>query len=320
MFGANPTDYFISNNKILYKNCFENVDLEYIVNTSKLKENIIINAPITNFDFGFTLKTTGINLEKQLDGSINFIDVDTEEVIWKIESPYIKDAKGQISYNVNYELTKQLISGIEYTKISIMISEDISQWEYPLIIDPTTVISSSDGGFIRYGPSYSWPPTNNIHIDSSPYGGNQYNGVDYYTWCGLVRFNTSSIPSYAKKITQVRITSNSWYGGGSSYDNKIGYLEWYNWTPPVKENLYTLLGSPTAGSYLINSLVNNKYEIINNIQNLIKGSYTGFRITVPGPPSTGGNHINYFGSYGTLKLEVTYTVSFAKKNIRNTDT
>ena len=51
---SSSDDYY--KNKFKFSNVFENVDLEYEINTTQLKENIIIDQPINNYEFNFIIE------------------------------------------------------------------------------------------------------------------------------------------------------------------------------------------------------------------------------------------------------------------------
>ncbi len=45
--GANPTGETIRENKIKYHDVFPNVDIEYLINPVRLKENIYVYEPVS---------------------------------------------------------------------------------------------------------------------------------------------------------------------------------------------------------------------------------------------------------------------------------
>ncbi len=69
------------NQSVLYSNIQNNVDIEYIVTGSKVKENIIINQYVKDFSMTFEYKLKGLTLKEDNEGNIAFVN-DEDEVVF----------------------------------------------------------------------------------------------------------------------------------------------------------------------------------------------------------------------------------------------
>lgn len=127
--------------KITYKNIYEEIDFEYLITPTKVKENIIIkNKESLKNDIKFILKTE-LYLKYNSEKSISAIK--NGKVLFNLEAPYIIDANGDIIDNVSYKLNS-LDNGYE---LSFIINKDKlsdNNINYPIIIDPT-ISTYSDG-------------------------------------------------------------------------------------------------------------------------------------------------------------------------------
>lgn len=119
----------------------ENTDIEYKVTGSGLKENIIVNAKQDSYQYIFQIDTDNLDLELK-NNEITATDPKTDEVIYIIPTPFMYDAKDNISSEVTYSLDKtktgyQLIVDADATWIN---GENI---KFPVTIDP--VITTETG-------------------------------------------------------------------------------------------------------------------------------------------------------------------------------
>ena len=123
--------------KILYPTILDGVDLEYVVNSCNIKENIIVKERADSYSYTFEIQL--INLEAVLceDGSVAISDPDTDEVVYTIPKGYMFDAEGAYSDAVEYTLTNG-----GNGKYSLTVTAD-AEWindeerVLPVTIDPT---------------------------------------------------------------------------------------------------------------------------------------------------------------------------------------
>lgn len=125
--------------KVTYKNVRNGMDLEYILSSKDLKENIILSRPLEDGCLTFEIKTD-LELIKK-DNKIIFVTGEKESV-FTMAAPYMFDADGQMSYGIDIQCHLMEEEG----KILYMLIPDrewlnASERKWPVTIDP--IISSS---------------------------------------------------------------------------------------------------------------------------------------------------------------------------------
>lgn len=134
----------VSNNKffldkltstVLYKNIYKNIDLEYVVLPTALKENIILKSNTAQTVFEVEYKANGL-IPQQIDKQTVILNTENGDTIYTISAPYMEDANGAYCENVSLEL-----QSVKANKFSIIICLD-EAWlkeenrAYPIIVDP----------------------------------------------------------------------------------------------------------------------------------------------------------------------------------------
>ncbi len=153
-----PNDYVIElNGKESSKIKFlsDNVDLEYIISSGTVKENIIIKNEIKYNMIEYILDSN-LNLVIEKNKLIAF---QKNVKIFEFIPPYMKDANGVESNDTKYELQKEKLT-INFDKKWI----NSSKRKYPVVIDPTiiekgtnaedTYIYDGDTSDVRYNREY----------------------------------------------------------------------------------------------------------------------------------------------------------------------
>ena len=120
-----------------YRNVINNTDLEYILSGNDIKENIIVKSRADEYEYGFLLALGGLTATLHDSGRIILADEETEEEIYVIPAPYMYDANGVYSYDVEYELIHA--GGDKYLLTVTADKEwmDDAEREFPVKIDPT---------------------------------------------------------------------------------------------------------------------------------------------------------------------------------------
>ena len=150
-------------NEISYENAMDNIDLDYKVMSTMVKESIIIKNRSKIPTILTFLVESDLTLNFDNDKNINAIK--DGKNIFTIESPYMIDAQGNINNNVYYKLSGE--SG----KYSLDLVLD-SQWlnnadtMYPVTIDPTiTQYSNSNSCY----DTYIYPGDTNVNRNNHEY-------------------------------------------------------------------------------------------------------------------------------------------------------
>lgn len=126
---------------VFYSNIRPNVDLEYILQGSDVKEYIILNDFIDNFSISFEYSLKNLKLVKLSDG-IFFVDLNGEKV-FEFEDLFMFDSNNEVSSDVEIEI-------IETKKDTYLVTvlpnlDWLSSAAYPVKIDPS--LSSSQSPF-----------------------------------------------------------------------------------------------------------------------------------------------------------------------------
>lgn len=138
----------ISNNNLIpihdkgkIKYNFNKYDIEYEIKNSKLKETIIISKKDNVIDkYEFLLKT---NLDLVPNDNKSISLVNKKDILFTIMPSFMKDSRGKISYDVDYEIIKDN----DYYLLSVVPNKEWLLSEervYPVIIDPTILNGLGD--------------------------------------------------------------------------------------------------------------------------------------------------------------------------------
>lgn len=131
----------------IYEEIFPGIDLHYAIQSEQIKENIRFHTKeAAKQNLVFSLKHPGLELRKEEDGGIGLYDASSskEERIFRFRKPYLYDAAGAESFQVEFQVEE----GMESSKIAIV--PDL-EWMldtnrvYPIVIDPMTETSKTKG-------------------------------------------------------------------------------------------------------------------------------------------------------------------------------
>ncbi len=129
---------------VVYENVFGNDDLEYIVTTNTIKENIVVNEKQDKYIYSFDMDFGELVPVVNEDNSIRVINPENpEEIIFYIAAPYMYDAN-------EIESTAIEMSLVEEDGIYVMTLQADAEWinatdrRFPVIIDPTVYLSFDD--------------------------------------------------------------------------------------------------------------------------------------------------------------------------------
>ncbi len=132
-----------ANGKVIYANIMPNVDAEYIVEGSRLKENIVLKAK-PEADFAITYRIRGHKLEAQLeeDGSVTLMNGKSKGIVGRLQAPLLYDAGGNESADIEVTVNEGPKKG-EY-RITYRPDQDfLARAAYPVVLDP--VIEAATG-------------------------------------------------------------------------------------------------------------------------------------------------------------------------------
>lgn len=119
---------------VLYEDVFADVDLQYIVSPTGLKENIILKSESAQNSFTVNYNIGELTAEVVDSNTINLMAGD--EVVYTISAPYMTDANGEKSEAVTLTVEKN-----KNGKLRLVVGADES-WlsaegrAYPVVVDP----------------------------------------------------------------------------------------------------------------------------------------------------------------------------------------
>ena len=147
----------------LYKDVFNDVDLQYFVTTTGIKENIILKSSKAQNEFTLNYKIPNLTSKQKDDKTITLSDKDGKE-IYTISAPYMYDANGSTSTQMKIEIVKQKGSNLQVKLTADYAFIHTIGRAFPVTIDPeiTTTLKSeltfyenANGSVNSYGPYYT---------------------------------------------------------------------------------------------------------------------------------------------------------------------
>ena len=147
----------------LYKDVFSDVDFQYFVTTTGIKENIILKSSKAQNEFTLNYKISNLTAKQKDDKTITLSDKDGKE-IYTISAPYMYDAKGSTSTQMKIEIVKQKGSNLQVKLTADYAFIHTIGRAFPVTIDPEITTktgsqlyygeASSSGRIINHGPYY----------------------------------------------------------------------------------------------------------------------------------------------------------------------
>lgn len=210
----------------------EDVDLEYIVLPSRIKENIILQSPQDISYYVVTVYTENLSAQLLENRRIEFYD-SSDEVVFTMSSPYMYDSAAELSENITVEMTSKG-DGCYLIKMT-----PDAQWlndqdrVYPVVIDPELSADTTQQNIIdNYVLEGSGVQNNNLdrlYIGvKSGYKARAY--IQYATMPTLPSGATITAASMTVQILSGTSTANNasaymvtgadWASGTITWDNK----------------------------------------------------------------------------------------------------
>ena len=201
-----------SNEKVIYSEILPNIDLEYSVLPTKIKENIILKNNNIN-KISFLIKT---NLElmvngKKIDAKVN------DKTIFTFESLFMIDNTQNINHKVYYHLIPTYLG----YKLDLILDEEwLKSASYPVVIDPIITNTTQEG---KVYDTYIYPGDTGVDKNSQNIlkaGVERVENVDTVNRT-LVKFDLPTIGTGSQVIKSYLNLYG--YGDGPALDSDI---EW----------------------------------------------------------------------------------------------
>ena len=240
--------------KVTYSNIYNGIDIEYILMGNNIKENIIVNSKQDSYVYSFELKLNKLTAELS-NGSIVLSDSTTGENMYVIPAPYMYDANGVMSIDVEYSLVQN--NKWKYTFTVTANTEWINAEDraFPVTIDPTVVADIIDTDTFVMSDNGDYWDMGSLIIGN-------FMG-EYLDSPGFMKFNT--IPDIPEKSILVQAEIAMFLSYVENTDNIDFYIGVYkatkNW---INDNNF---------SYATSSQYYDATSPINSVQIGADGSY-----------------------------------------------
>ena len=131
--------------KVIYENILDGVDLEYVIESYDIKENIIVKKKSDSYTYSFTMKLNNLTAILDEKGQIIISDDSNGEVEYIIPAPTAWDANGVYA---DYSLLNYTLISGGNGSYTLSVNVD-SSWmnsderAFPVIVDPPVSVPSS---------------------------------------------------------------------------------------------------------------------------------------------------------------------------------
>jgi RHS repeat-associated protein len=130
--------------KATYPDILPRVDLSYVVTSTNVKENIVLNDASAPTSFEFILRASQLVVTEK-DGALTFADKQhPENILFETAAPYMVDANGVQSQDIQVSLAEKANGYTLTLKPSVTWLHDSTR-AYPVTIDPTLTLSGTAG-------------------------------------------------------------------------------------------------------------------------------------------------------------------------------
>ena len=158
----------LSRSTVTYRNIFSDTDLEFVLSDNDLKSNIVIHSADVSNTYLFRLECEGLNPVTLEGGQLFLVDETTGELVYEISSPYMFDAKGEVSVNI----TQTIVESEDDTYL--LVIEVDNEWikdperSFPITIDPYLSESSIYDTYINSSsPSQNYGDSSALNISGT---------------------------------------------------------------------------------------------------------------------------------------------------------
>ena len=287
--------------RILYSNILENVDLEYVVVSNDIKENIIVKAPGGAYTYAFTLQLNNLTAQQSADGSIGLYDRATGKRMYVFPCGYMKDAADACSTAVSYSLTDNGNGKYTFTATADSAWMNAPERVFPVTIDP---------------PIYTGTGSNvtDLYVDSSSVNANNSSSYNLFvspTQRTYWKLDTLPTLPASAHITNAELFMYAFAAAGSS-----SYIGVYQVTSDWTQSLTWagVVASAPAGSiaetYIDARPMSNKGTFSWNVLPIVQSWYDGTNYGLALECLTSGTSTFYSDDFNTLsrspQLCITY--------------
>ena len=287
--GKEEFDNEIANNesKVRYTDSANNTEVEYIVLSDSVKENIIVkDRNKVKETYSFNIETNGLSYVLNNDSSLGFYD--NNELKFEIPKPVMTDSGFSFSYDISVSVSDNADGSITLTYAPSPDWINSDDRVYPINIDPAIVMPDN---------TTSWVEDTWVEYDANNSSAANRNG--YSDGLGLIsdtqdikaevytKINTSAF-SYLNEDA-VLINATYMIGGGMTTQGHLFLKELnescnlqtvtYNTKPALKSNIADYYTSPVVPGVNPDAAMFH-FDITNLFNGWLKGeTNNGFAVT-----------------------------------------
>ncbi len=206
--------------QITYENVDENTDIQYVVSSNYVKENIIVsNKESLKEKYSFDIEKG--NLSAELDDENNLIFKNNKnEIVFTIPAPVMTDAQNAVSYDIDVSVKNadKSVLTLTYTPSKEWLNS--SERTYPVVIDPLIKLPSGADVIIEDTMIYSTsgdPEEKNTNYSDFPLGLIANHGTvgteDFAKGEVLVKFDIDAFKAFM--VSGLTITSIKYMTDGN---------------------------------------------------------------------------------------------------------
>ena len=289
-------------NRVIYENVDGDVDIEYGLSASGVKENIIIKEKSKRYKYFFKLYVNGFKMQLSEDGkSVEFYKTSDEErktPEFIMPAPFMYDATGEVCREVYYDFEAISDGDKEEYLFTVTANEDWINSEsriFPITVDPQLNKSYESNGIISF---YSQKVYNDNYRDSSG------NIIEISP---EIMYHSISVSKYDAHETKAYITVNLG-------DTKIDVDN----VSSAKLKIISMNEIPYFDTLLIDgkAVENEGRYVYIDVTEAFKGGKSEFVLSTNGIKD---NYIFYTHST-TIYIEVTYELNALEEDVFHTIT
>lgn len=257
----------ISNSSsIKYSNVFALTDIEYVLDSNDIKENIIVKSQQDSYIYSFNLFVNNLIPILKQSGEIVFLDEETGKEKYHIPAPFMYDATGDLSYDVYYELNEEQDSYI----ISVIADSDwvnTDNRSFPVTIDPS----------IKKTILYD------TYINSSSPTTNYGTSEELWISAGRISFLKCSMPSLPEGCNLYAAKLNVYYYYYNSITDGVltagAYQVMNSWAESGSNGLTWNMAQPNTTAYISSTRLSTCYMSGSNGAYLSSPKVASFDVT-----------------------------------------
>ncbi len=199
--------------EITYENIGENTDVQYIVSSNYVKENIIVSNKSSLKDtYSFTIEKGDLTATLGDDNSLTFKNAQGETA-FTIPAPVMTDDNKAVSYDIGVSVANESISTLTLTYTPSKEWLESSDRAYPVTLDPVVEMPSDDESIIEdVMISYDYSDPDTRHMNTYNQSESHVVNTDNLHTDILVNINMNIFAGL--KNPEIEITDANYYVNG----------------------------------------------------------------------------------------------------------